>query len=167
MKKRLYFDTSALIKEFAPEVGSDLIDKVTTGAREGKFQIVSSIWTINEAISVIDRKFQRKELTVVEVQTIIATFSERIKDGNESAGFLFAPMHPLIIADSRVWIRLFHIPPIDAMHLYTSFIYDCDYFLIHDDKVVKRVKSSTFENMEIIDMGNENDRESLESHLQV
>lgn len=47
MKKRIYFDTSALVKEFAPEVGSDLIDKVTTGSREGKFQIVTSVWSIN------------------------------------------------------------------------------------------------------------------------
>ena len=37
MKKLAYFDTSALIKEFIEEVGSDLIDKVTTAAREKKY----------------------------------------------------------------------------------------------------------------------------------
>lgn len=55
MKKRVYFDTSAVIKEFVPEVGSDLIDKITTSAREGKLQIITSVWAINEAIAVIDR----------------------------------------------------------------------------------------------------------------
>jgi predicted nucleic acid-binding protein len=59
VKKRLYFDTSAVIKEFAPEVGSELIDKLTTKAREGDIQIVSSVWMINEALAVIDRKFRK------------------------------------------------------------------------------------------------------------
>ncbi len=62
MKKRLYFDTSAVIKEFSPEVGSELIDKLTTKAREGDIQIVSSVWMINEALAVIDRKFRKNEL---------------------------------------------------------------------------------------------------------
>lgn len=62
MKKRLYFDTSAVIKEFAPEVGSELIDKLTTKATEGDIQIVSSVWMINEALAVIDRKFRKNEL---------------------------------------------------------------------------------------------------------
>jgi predicted nucleic acid-binding protein len=62
VKKRLYFDTSAVIKEFAPEVGSELIDKLTTKAREGDIQIVSSVWMINEALAVIDRKFRKNEL---------------------------------------------------------------------------------------------------------
>jgi predicted nucleic acid-binding protein len=62
VKKRLYFDTSAVIKEFAPEVGSELIDKLTTKAREGDIQIVSSVWMINEALAVIDRKFRKNGL---------------------------------------------------------------------------------------------------------
>jgi hypothetical protein len=71
----------------------------------------------------------------------------------------------MIVTDSRVWIRLFHIPPADALHLYTAFVYDCSYFLIHDDKVVKRTKPSRFEDMEIIDLGNEQDRIYLAQQL--
>jgi predicted nucleic acid-binding protein len=37
VKKLLYFDTSSLIKEFVQEAGSDLIDKVTTAARERSY----------------------------------------------------------------------------------------------------------------------------------
>ena len=67
MKKRLYFDTSAIIKEFSPEVGSELIDRLTTKASEGDIQIVSSVWMINEALAVIDRKFRKNELKQPQV----------------------------------------------------------------------------------------------------
>jgi hypothetical protein len=53
-KVRLYFDTSTLIKEFRNEIGSDLISKLTSTDRYD-LQIISSIWTINEIIGIIDR----------------------------------------------------------------------------------------------------------------
>lgn len=38
MTTRLYYDTSALLKEFVPEVGSDIIDRIgTADLREGAF----------------------------------------------------------------------------------------------------------------------------------
>ena len=43
MTKRVYFDTSALIKEFVPEVGSDLIEAIARAARQNKLQILSSV----------------------------------------------------------------------------------------------------------------------------
>ncbi len=55
MKKLVYFDTSAIIKEFVPEVGSDLIDDVSNAAEAGNLQIITSTWSINEAVAVIDR----------------------------------------------------------------------------------------------------------------
>jgi predicted nucleic acid-binding protein len=62
VKKRLYFDTSTVIKEFAPEVGSELIDKLTTKAREGDIQIVSSVWMINEALAELIGSLERMNL---------------------------------------------------------------------------------------------------------
>lgn len=42
MKKLVYFDTSAIIKEFVPEVGSDLVDDISNAAEAGNLQIITS-----------------------------------------------------------------------------------------------------------------------------
>ena len=39
---RIYFDTSAIVKEFHQENGSEYVDRLTTRARENKVQIISS-----------------------------------------------------------------------------------------------------------------------------
>jgi predicted nucleic acid-binding protein len=153
------------MKEFVSEVGSDLIDMVITAARENKLQIISSVWAINEAIAVIDRKVRKKELTALEVQTIIATFAQRINEGSQSSSFLFTPMTHQIVANSRLLIDHFHISPDDALHLYTAWIYDCNHFLIHDKKIINRIKSGVAEDMTVIDLNNEGDRMHLATKL--
>jgi predicted nucleic acid-binding protein len=60
LKKTLYFDTSALLKEFVNEIGSDLVSKITS-TNTNDIQIISSVWSINEAISVIDRLTKNKD----------------------------------------------------------------------------------------------------------
>jgi predicted nucleic acid-binding protein len=153
------------MKEFITEVGSDLIDAVTTAAREGKLQVISSVWAVNEVIAVIDRKVRKKELTTIEVQTIIATLTQRIKDSIQNASFFFAPLEHQIVAYSRLLIDEYHISPDDALHLYTSWIYDCEYFLIHDRKIINRIKSRIAEGMTIIDLDSEKDRMYLAAQL--
>jgi predicted nucleic acid-binding protein len=174
VKKRLYFDTSVLIKEFVPEVGSDLVDKVTTTARQGNIQIISSVWVVNETISVIDRlsrqkdeKTKKTKLSKTQKQQIIATLAERVTTSHEEANFFFQPMDHAIISNSRFLIDTLHIRPVDAMHLYTGWIRDCDYFLVHDKKLVKRIPSKQYDQMKIIDLGNKSDRNYLESRLQL
>jgi predicted nucleic acid-binding protein len=167
VKKRLYFDTSAVIKEFVSEIGSDVVDKVTTSAREGKLQIITSVWAINEAIAVIDRLTRRPKdpLTSMEQQKIIATFVERIRESSEHSAYRFAPIEHVLVANSRALIDGVHISADDALHLYTGFIHDCDYFLLHDSKIVRRLKAVPIEGMQIIDLGDENDHRFLASEF--
>ncbi len=51
----LYFDTSALVTEFHNEIDSDLVSKIITSTNRNDLQIISSIWTINEIIVVMDK----------------------------------------------------------------------------------------------------------------
>ncbi|GEM_PF-881928 len=160
MKKRVYFDTSALIKEFVTEIGSDLVDDIANAARTDDLQIVTSIWSINEAVAVIDRLARKPKdaLTKSEQQQIIATFVERITRTNEYSSFLIAPIDHVIVAQSRLLIDGFHISADDALHIYTGWLYDCGHFLIHDSKIIHRLKAGTIEGMKIVDLGNQEDR---------
>ena len=100
MKKRLYFDTSAVIKEFAPEVGSELIDRLTTKAMKAIYKL-SLYRMINEALAVIDRKFRKNELKLPKFRNH-STFAERIKTSSQNAIFLFAPVYHTIFRDPEI-----------------------------------------------------------------
>ncbi|MGC1134095.1 MAG: type II toxin-antitoxin system VapC family toxin [Nitrososphaeraceae archaeon] len=165
MKKRLYFDTSAIIKEFVNEVGSELIDKVTTSAREGHLQVVSSVWSINEALAVIDRKYKKNEITQVQIQTVISTFAKRMIDSSQKSNFFFAPLDHTILVNSREAIKDFHISPSDALHLYTGWVYDCACFLVQDRNFVKQIPMKQYKDVKIIDLAFEADRKYLETEI--
>jgi len=167
VKKRVYFDTSAVIKEFVPEVGSDLVDDVSNAARAGKLQIITSAWSINEAVAVIDRlaRKPRHPLSKAEQQQIIATIVERVRDTGEHAAFRIAPIDHVIVASSRLLIDGLHVSADDALHVYTGWIYDCGHFFIHDNKIVHRLKAASIEDMKVIDLGNEQDRALARAEL--
>jgi predicted nucleic acid-binding protein len=171
LKKLVYFDTSALVKEFAPsELGYELIDKITTSARQdsSKLQIISSVWAINEAVAVLDRKFRKGEITEVEMQTVMATLFQRIKDSSENTSFRFAPIDHSMIANSRSLIAAYHISADDALHIYTGWIYDCDYLLFHDSKIMRikpLISTASGGNVNLTDLGDAADRKRLEAQL--
>lgn len=167
MKKRVYFDTSAVIKEFVSEIGSDLVDDISNNAKTGNLQIITSVWSINEAVAVVDRLARKPEnpLSKVEQQQIIATIVERIRYSNENAIFRIAPIDHAIVANSRLLIDELHISADDALHVYTGWIYDCGHFLIHDKKIVQRIKAVPIEGMKVVDLGSEQDRIQARSDL--
>lgn len=138
-----------------PEVGSDLVDDISNAAKAGNLQIITSIWSLNEAVAVIDRLARKPKdpLSPTEVQQIIATISERITHTGEYATFRIAPIEHVIVAKSRLLVNAFHISADDALHLYTGWLYDCGHFLIHDNKIVQRLKAAPIEGMKIVDLG--------------
>ena len=84
----LYFDTSALVTAFHHErYNYDLLSKIiTTSTNRNNLQIISSIWTINEIIAVMDKLSQKInektgmfELSNNDIKNIISTIVERIR----------------------------------------------------------------------------------------
>jgi hypothetical protein len=67
LKKSLYFDTSALLKEFVNEIGSDLISKITS-PNTNDIQIISSVWSIKKPKNLI---LEPPYLAISTVQLII------------------------------------------------------------------------------------------------
>jgi predicted nucleic acid-binding protein len=173
VKKRLYFDTSAFVKEFVPELGSQLISRIVTAATEGHIEVYCSEWVINEAVAVVDRLSRRINehtkkpyLSKVKVQGIIATIAERVRNsGLQNSNIYFVYLDHAILANSRKLIDQYHISADDAVHLYTGWIYDCDYFLTHDKDLFKRIPSKNYEGIQMIDLGNAKDRNQLGSKL--
>lgn len=168
----LYFDTSALINAFLYENGPDLISKVTSTNRN-EVHIISSIWTINELIAVMDnisQKINEKtgmfELSNSDIKKIISTIVERIRTiSNENTIFKFVYLDYKIITNSRILTKDFHLSPTDAIHMFTGYVYSCNYFVVHNKYFINQFPFKKYARMKLIDLTNENDRKLLESEL--
>jgi predicted nucleic acid-binding protein len=168
----LYFDTSALVTEFHNEIDSDLVSKIITSTNRNDLQIISSIWTINEIIAVMDKisqKINEKtgmfELSNIDIKKIVSTIVERIRKiiNNENAMFNFVYLDHNIIKDSRILTKDFHLSPTDAIHMFTGYAYNCNYFVTHNKYFINQFPFKKYGEMKLIDLKNENDRKLLES----
>ncbi len=74
---RVYLDSSAFVKEFSEEIGSEIAHKLFTACENGKIELATSQWTIGESIAAIDRKFRRHEITEEQRELIVASLLGR------------------------------------------------------------------------------------------
>jgi hypothetical protein len=168
----LYFDTSALVTGLVNESGFDLISKISS-IDISNVQIISSIWTMNEIIAIMDRlsqKINKKtgffELSNIDIQKVISTIVARIKTiCNSSTIFNFVYLDHNIITDSRKLTRDFHLSPNDAIHMCTGYAFNCNYFIVHNKSFVNQFPFKKYATMKLVDLTNENDRKLLENEL--
>ena len=167
----LYFDTSTLVTEFNREISSDLISKITSTNRND-LQIISSIWTINEIIAVMDR-LSRKinentgmfELPNGDIKKIISTMIGRIRATNENKMFKFVYLDHQILTDSRTLTKDFHLSPNEAIHMFTGYVYGCNYFVVKDNYFINQFPFKKYAYMKLVDLTNDDDRKLLEREL--
>jgi hypothetical protein len=169
----LYFDTSALVTGLVNKSSSDLISKISS-IDISNVQIISSIWTMNEIIAIMDRlsqKINKKtgffELSNIDIQKVISTIVARIKTISKpsSTVFNFVYLDHKIITDSRKLTRDFHLSSNDAIHLCTGYSFNCNYFIVYNKSVVNQFPFKKYAAMKLVDLTNENDRKMLETEL--
>ena len=170
----LYFDTSILVTAFHHGISFDLLSKIIASKNRNNLQIISSIWTINEIIAVMDKLSQKInektgmfELSNNDIKKIISTLVERIRIIiHNNAMFKFVSLDHDIITDSRILTKNFHLSLNDAIHMLTGYAYDCNYFVVHNKYfIINQFPFKKYDTMKLIDLTNENDRKLLEREL--
>lgn len=139
--KRIYFDTSAYVKIYSQEAGTEVADSLFKLAEDRRTKIVMSIWAVNETIAAIDRKNRRKEIRDPQRDMIFATIIKRTAEyaENPNAPIDFIPITRTILSLSADIIKQFHVSADDSLHLATAFATECQYFICHDDKLIKAI----------------------------
>jgi predicted nucleic acid-binding protein len=72
----LFFDTSALVKRYYKESGTDSVDEMVEGERS----VVITSLTVIETISAFRRKYNREDLNEQDVNSLLAVFFEEALD---------------------------------------------------------------------------------------
>jgi uncharacterized protein len=133
---RLYFDTSALLKKYISEIGSENVDKLFLSATEIH---ISSIGQI-EAISSFRKLLLEKEIENND-------YDELKKEINQDFQFYnVIDITNEIILFSISTIDKYQLKSLDSIHLGTalSIKNDIDYFVSCDQKLLNAVKKEGF-----------------------
>jgi len=160
--KKIYFDTSAYVKIYSQEAGTEVADSLFKLAEDERTKIVMSIWAVNETIAAIDRKNRRGEIRDPQRDMIFATILRRMiaYAENPNAPIDFIPITRSILTLSSDIIKQFHVSADDSLHLATAYATECQCFICHDDKLIKTI-GKDMSGMTIIDITSHADTNPL------
>ncbi len=145
-----YIDTSALVKYYGNpeyEKGVNEVISLIEKVKRGEVILVTSIFTIGEAISVFDRWIRIRAIDEEEFKKIIARFVIDTEELNNSGGLIIENLSSLSVAFSIEHILKHHITINDSLHLYTAISLkpQIDEFISSDERQLNAAKKEGFE----------------------
>ncbi len=146
---RIYLDTSVFVKRYCEEEGSDVVNDVFESGNE----ILSSYWTLAEAIAAIDRKVAKRQISEEErdfaISVLFSDVFNRVTFVKISNEFIEAIIE-MILAH--------HISADDALQLFSCIISFSPIFLASDRALIRAAKE---EGLKAFDVENSEDNERL------
>ena len=130
----LFFDTSAFVKFFHEEEGTDIVTKLILDPNNKVW--ISELGRL-EFISVVFRRFRNKELDKERLNTAVNSFEDQI------AEFNIEPLGHAVLEEAELFIknhgRTYGLKSLDALHLGSfSLISEKDWsFVVADDNLCK------------------------------
>ena len=130
----LLFDTSALVKFFHEEEGTDIVTELILDRNNEVW--ISELGRL-EFISAVFRRFRNKELDEEQLNTAVNSFEDQI------AGFNIEPLGHAVLEEAELFIknhgRTHGLKALDALHLGAfSLISEKDWsFVVADDNLCK------------------------------
>ncbi len=142
---KVYLDTSALVKRYLEEQGSDIVDSLFERAYKEEIALVASQWNIGESVVVFDKYRQRGIIS--DALEIFKILQKELYVLSRLGSFKIVPVSADIIVESLPIIFRHHIYIADAVQIVTCRKEKCDFFLTFDKKLESIAK---LENIKIL-----------------
>jgi predicted nucleic acid-binding protein len=110
----IYLDTSALVKRYVEEEGTQEVDKLFDSAYRGSAVLATSVLNIGEAASVLDKKARRGELAG-DVKTAVSLMLREVKTLARLGSFVVVPLVGKILRESIAVVLRHHVYVVDAL----------------------------------------------------
>ncbi len=146
---RIYLDTSALVKRYCEESGSDVVNEVFERGNE----IVTSYWTLAEAIAAIDKKVAKRQISEEERDFVISVLFSDVLNGITFVKFSNDFIEAIIEK-----ILTHHISTDDALQLVSCIVSLSQIILAADKSLIRAAK---WEGLTAFDVENSGERERL------
>lgn len=134
---QIYLDSSALVKRYVSEKGSELLDKLYEKADTGELLLATSIWNLGEALGVLDMYKRRGWIDEKQFQTATSNLAGETIRLTRLKVMRIIAMTSSIVANSWQYILSYSIYEADAIQL-TSFAVSNSNLLLSADTVLIR-----------------------------
>jgi predicted nucleic acid-binding protein len=152
----VYLDSSAIVKRYIEEKGSESIDAVYAGLeKEGSLRAAFSSWNVGEVFGAIDGRKQRGDLDDRSMAEAVKLFVGETRKFVAMRKLMVLPIDGITLEESRDLIVKHHIYQADALQLATARRSGSTMILTADRKLVACAES---EGMQVADPEREHHR---------
>jgi len=145
----IYIDSSAYVKEYHDETGSDKVHRIFENSRKGVDVILISLWTISETINAIDKHFMRHEFNEEEYRTVLGAIFSDLLDMMENKNLKIIDIETNLVKMSWEYISSEHLSAADSLHLVTAIRSNADIFYAADKRLTR---AATSKNLKAVDV---------------
>ncbi|WP_456396959.1 type II toxin-antitoxin system VapC family toxin [Thermococcus sp.] len=135
--RKVYLDSSALIKRYVEEIGSDSVKGLYKKAYSGEVKLITSLWNVGEVLGVFDRKKQRGELDDKTHDFIRRALLADVKRLSTLGVLEIVPVHSMLLAHAWEIIGRHHIYQADALQIVSAKYESADEFYTADRRLHK------------------------------
>jgi uncharacterized protein len=142
----IYLDSSAIVKRYIAEKGSESIDFVYAGLeKDGDLQATFSAWNIGEVIGAIDTRKQRGDIDERSMVEAVGLFVGETRKFVAMRKLIVHPIGSKMLEESRDLIVKYHIYQADALQLATARQSASTLILTADRKLAECARSEGME----------------------
>jgi predicted nucleic acid-binding protein len=135
---RIYLDSSALVKRYLQEDGSDVVDKFFERAERREDQLLFSAWNIGEVLGVFDFRFTRGELDRKQLITAVKLFAGEARKLSALKALKVIPITRTVLHEARELMLRLHIYQADAIQLSTARWMNAGLFVSADRELIQK-----------------------------
>ncbi len=134
---KLYLDTSAMLKRYISETGTETMDLIYDKAETGELIITISLWNIGEALGVLDEKRREGWLTEKEFKQTLNNFGEELLKLIRLKSIEIVPVQSQILTDTWGPLMTYHVYEADALQIATCRQNKNNALISSDEKLVQ------------------------------
>lgn len=133
--RSVYLDTSAILKRYLDEEGSDVVKDLFRDAYRGEVKLAFSFWNIGEVIGTLDKRLRRGQLSRDEFDFLKKGFLAEVKRFTRLGVLEVVPVHSLILADAWKLIEKYHLYQADALQIVSAKYVEAESFYTADKRL--------------------------------
>ena len=147
--KIVYLDSSAILKRYLREEGTELIDHLYREAERGNLTLCFSVWNIGEVIGVLDRYRTRNLLDDNQFEEALKLFYGETEKQVKLGSLIIEPVDHEVLSDSWSLLVKHHIYAADALQLSTAKKLEANYFISADKQLVTKAEEEAIKTISI------------------
>ena len=145
----VYMDSSATLKRYLKEEGTDVIDNLYRQAEKGEVTLGFSVWNIGEVVGVLDRYLSRELITNEQFTESLGLFYGETEKHVRLGSLIIEPLGHEVLTDSWSLLLKHHIYVADAVQLSTALKLQSSTFISADKQLVQKASD---EGLEVIQL---------------